>query len=213
MFWDKVSGAHTLVERTGAAPAMYRLMLTATGVGPGDAVLDVGCGAGTYMPPFRAAIGETGRLVGYDLATKMIARSKRRIADQGWANVEAHQADATTTDFGTECYDVAIAMYSLTAMPDYPAAIRRIHQALRPGGRLFVADVRLEPGGWTAPLVRFFRRLYRMLAGVDGADIRPALRETFGSVELWDPKRNAPTPDAPLPHWPPLVMLVATKHP
>lgn len=211
MFWDKVSGAHTIVERTAALPAMHRLMVTATGLKAGDTVLDVGCGAGTYLPLVREAIGETGRITGYDLAAKMVARSKRRIAVHGWDNVEVHRADATATDFGAECYDVVFAMWSLTAMPDSAAAIRRIHRALRPGGRLFVADVRLAPGGWTAPLVWLFRRLYRLLAGVTGDDIRPALRETFGSVELWDAKGNAPTEDGPLPHWPPLVMLVATK--
>lgn len=212
MFWDRVSGTHTVVERIpGAAKSMRRLMLTATGIGSGDAVLDVGCGAGSYFAPIRAALGDTGRLTGYDLAGTMIARARRRIAEQGWDNVEAHQADATTTDFGENVYDTAFAMYSLTAMPEYPAAIRRIHTALRPGGRLFVADVRLVPGGRAAPLIHLFRGMYRALAGVTGEDIRPALRAEFASVDLWDPHRNEPTA-ADLPHWPPLVMLVATKH-
>jgi hypothetical protein len=104
---------------------------------------------------------------------------------------------------------VVIAQYSFSAMPDIGAAVRRAHDALRPGGRLFVADVRLVPGGRTAPLVRLLRAAYRRLAGATGEDVLPHLVETFGSVTHvggdGTPVENAVRP------WPPLIMLVATK--
>jgi ubiquinone/menaquinone biosynthesis C-methylase UbiE len=209
--WDYVSGPSTVIERIpSATTAMHRAMLIATGIGPGNAVLDLGCGAGIYFSPVRAAVGRAGRLVGVDLSTAAVRRSRERVEREGWDNVEVHHADAATDDLGEARYDAVFAMYSLSAIPDYRAAIRRAHTALRPGGRMFVADVRLVPGGRAAPLIRLLRAIYRGLAGATGDDITPAIRETFRTVALWDPRVNETT-EASLPHWPPLVMLVATK--
>lgn len=210
MFWDTVSGTATLVERLPSMSTMHRLMLTAADIGPGHSVLDLGCGAGSYFTPVRTAIGDSGHLTGLDFAAKMVARARRRVAEASWANVEVIQEDATSADLGEDRYDAIFAMYSFTAMPDPAAAIRNAHRALRPGGRMFVADVRLVPSGRAAPLIRLFRGLYRVLAGATGDDIIPDIRATFGTVDIWDPNRNEPT-TAPLPPWPPLLMLVATK--
>jgi ubiquinone/menaquinone biosynthesis C-methylase UbiE len=208
-YWDRVAGTTTLVERIpGAATAMTRFMLTTTGIGPGDTVLDLGCGTGSYLGPLRAAVGAEGRVVGVDASAGMMRRATRRVEEQGWDNVELVFRDATTADLGTERFDAAFALYSLSAMADFPRVIRRVHTALRPGGKLFVADVRLVPGGRTAPLVRLFRAAYRRLAKATGRDVAPAIREVFDTVELPDGREFH---ERDLPHWPPLLMLVATK--
>lgn len=209
--WDYVSGPSTVVERVpSAVAAMHRAMIAATGIGPGSTVLDLGCGAGVYFPPVRATIGRSGQLVGVDLSPAAVRRSRARVEREGWDNVEVHHADAATVDLGEERYDAVFAMYSISAIPDYRAAIRRAHTALRPGGRMFVADVRLVPGGRAALLIRTLRAIYRRVAGATGDDITPAIRETFETVDLWDPRDNTTT-TAAQPHWPPLLMLVATK--
>ncbi len=68
--------------------------------------------------------------------------------------MEARVADATDpslpADLGPSRFDAAFAMYSISAMPDIAAAVALAYEALRPGGRLFVADVRLVPGGRAA---------------------------------------------------------------
>ncbi|GAB3455740.1 class I SAM-dependent methyltransferase [Actinophytocola sediminis] len=208
--WDYLSCTSALVERLPTIGAMHRAMLGATGIGPGDTVLDLGCGTGGYFAPVLAAIGDTGQLVGVDLSQASVRRARARIARLGWSNVAVEHADAATADLGDARYDAAFAMYSLSAIPDYRAAIRRAHTALRPGGRLFVADVRLVPGGRAAPAIWLFRALYRGLAGASGEDITPAIRDTFDHVDLWDPHDNRPVAMAQRP-WPPLVMLVATR--
>jgi hypothetical protein len=84
-----------------------------------------------------------------------------------------------------------------------------VHAALRPGGRLFVADVRLVPGGRAAPLIRLLRGTYRRLAGATGEDVLPHLLDTFGSVTHLG-SDGLPT-DRGVRPWPPLIMLVTTK--
>src|SRR5262245_55061821 len=42
----------------------------------GDAVLDVGCGAGSFFPSLRDAIGPEGRVVGIDNSPGMLRRAR-----------------------------------------------------------------------------------------------------------------------------------------
>ena len=207
-YWDRVAGMHSMVGRLPVAKQMHRLMLDTTGIGPGDTVLDLGCGPGTYLGPLRAAVGASGQVAGLDASPAMLRRAARLVARHGWDNVDLVTADAATADLGTERFDAAFALYSLSAMADFPAAIRRVHAALRPGGRLFVADVRLVPGGRAAPVIRVVRAAYRRFARATGRDVAPEIREVFGTVNLPDGRAFD---EAALPNWPPLLMLVATK--
>lgn len=208
-YWNRVSGTVSAVERMPGTSSMHRIMRTATGLRAGETVLDFGCGAGSFYKPLLATVGETGQVVGIDIAPKMIDRARERVDREGWTNVKTLLGDATTADLGSERFDAAFAMYSISAMPDIAAGVRTVHAALRPGGRLFVADVRLVPGGKAAGVIRALRWLYRGLAGASGDDVVPHLREMFDEVIVVDGRGERY--DRPLPHWPPLVMLVATK--
>lgn len=212
-YWNRVSGAHTWVERLPMVGDFHRIMRNATGLRAGETVLDLGCGAGSYFQPLRDTIGDDGRLVGVDIAPAMLARAEARVARAGWTNVETRLADATEPNLAAELgagrFDAAFAMYSISAMPDIAAGVALAHDVLRPGGRLFVADVRLVPGGRAAWLIRLLRGVYRRLAGASGDDIVPYLRGRFDTVTMID-DNGAPTERQPTP-WPPLVMLAATK--
>lgn len=212
-YWNRVSGSAELVERLPWAGEWPGIMRRATGLAEGEAVLDLGCGAGSFFRPLREMIGTDGHLVGVDVAPKMIARARARIEREGWTNVETRVADATDPDLpaalGPGRFDAVFALYSISALPDIAAGVALAHEALRPGGRLFVADVRLVPGGRAAGLIRFLRGVYRRLAGATGEDIVPYLRDRFDTVTMID-RNGAPTERQPT-HWPPLVMLVATK--
>jgi len=212
-YWNRVSGSTELVERLPWFGEWPALMRNATGLTEGETVLDLGCGAGSFFGQLREMIGADGELLGIDVAPKMIARAQARIERAGWTNVAARVADATDpelpADLGVGRFDAAFAMYSISAMPDIAKAVDLAHAALRPGGRLFVADVRLVPGGKAAWLIRFLRGAYRRLAGATGEDVVPYLRDRFDTVTVVG-RRGEPTERQPA-HWPPLVLLVATK--
>ncbi|MCI2422762.1 class I SAM-dependent methyltransferase [Saccharopolyspora sp. K220] len=210
-FWDLTSSAMGVAERLPTARTMHQAMRNATGLHPGAAVLDLGCGTGSYFEPLREAIGPEGRLLGVDSSPGMLRRARKRVHRHGWQNVDVQQADATTTDLGTAEFDAVFAMYSLSAMPDTAAATQRIHTALRPGGVLFLADVRLVPEGRAAGLVRLLRSAYRKFSHATGEDVVPHVRRTFGAIQTVD-HDGRPGPDE-LRSWPPLVMLTARKEP
>lgn len=150
----------------------------------GQSALDVGCGTGASLVALRESVGAGGRVVGIDYSPKMLAKAACRIREHGWSNVTVHHADAARESLGHNEYDAAIASFSFSAMPDVGAAVGFAHEALRPGGRLFVIDMRLLPAGHLVnrAAVRLMRGIYRATAGFTGADVIAELRNTFGTV-------------------------------
>ena len=61
---------------------------------PGQVVLDVGCGTGLSLALLRAAVGETGRIYGFDQSPEMLALARTRAASAGWHNVKLFETSA-----------------------------------------------------------------------------------------------------------------------
>jgi ubiquinone/menaquinone biosynthesis C-methylase UbiE len=162
----------------------------------GERVLDIGCGLGGMLVAMRKVVGDTGHAVGVDYSPRMVAKTRKRIRRHGWTNVEVRQADASRVPQGCEEFDAAVALTSFSCMPDVAAAVALAHEALRPGGRLFVFDMRLVGD---SRKVRLMRRFYRATAGFTGADVLAELRRTFATVVLL------------VPEHPMMTMVLATK--
>lgn len=177
--WDLASLTYYgLLERLG--PPLWDLAVKHLELRAGQAVLDIGCGTGATVQALRDAVGPDGRVVAVDYSPRMIAQVRKRVRHHGWTNVEIRQADASRTPQGHAEFDAAVALGSFSAMPDVRAAIDNAHDALRPGGRLFVFDMRLAG---TTTTTKFLRRAYRALAGFTGADVVAELRRAFATVE------------------------------
>lgn len=56
-------------------------------LGPGDTVLDVGCGTGLSFERLRAGVGARGRIVGIEQSHEMIEKARERVARHRWKNV------------------------------------------------------------------------------------------------------------------------------
>ncbi|MGH3319910.1 MAG: class I SAM-dependent methyltransferase [Streptosporangiaceae bacterium] len=168
----------------GAAP-VHELMFEHLNLRAGQSVLDIGCGAGGTLIELRGAVGAEGRLVGVDYSERMLADAKARVAERGWTNVELRRADATRESLGDAEFDVAVALSSFSAMPDVAAAVDHAWDALRPGGQLFVFDMRLVCTGaaWLRATTRLLRLVYRALAGFTGEDVVAELERKFEAVQ------------------------------
>lgn len=109
----------------------------------GDAVLDLGAGAG--MDVFLAAkqVGSSGRVVGVDLTERMveIARSALRDAGIEHATVERRRAPPLDVDGP---FDVITSNGVLNLIPDKEAVLDRLYELLAPGGRLVLSDIALS---------------------------------------------------------------------
>jgi SAM-dependent methyltransferase len=115
--------------------AHYARLRPATGVRPGDHVLDIGCGAGqTTRDAARAAA--PGHALGIDISAPMLERARELAAAEGLDNVAFEQGDAQVHAFAPERYDVVISRCGLMFFADPAAALRNIARAMRPGARL-----------------------------------------------------------------------------
>ena len=108
---------------------------------PGDVVLDLGSGSG--MDSFLAAlaVGPDGRVVGADMTDEQLAKARRLGAEAGIDNVEFRQGYIEDPPVDEGAFDCVISNGVVNLSPDKPAVFVAVARALRPGGRLALADI------------------------------------------------------------------------
>ena len=107
----------------------------------GARVLDVGCGAGFDCFVASHAVGPTGRVEGIDLTPEMVGRARHHLEEAGIGHARVQEASAEKLPFADASFDVVLSNAAINLMPDKPAVFREIQRVLRPGGKLYFADV------------------------------------------------------------------------
>ena len=123
-------------------------------IGPGEAVLDLGCGAGLDAMVAAQLVGPTGRVVGIDLSPEMLAVASAALAETPYTWVSFRQGEVEALPFPDTSFDVVLSNGVLNLVPDKPRAVREIYRVLRPGGHLQACDIGLvgdEPPPDKAP--------------------------------------------------------------
>jgi arsenite methyltransferase len=110
-------------------------------VEPGSVVLDLGCGAGTDLLIAAQMAGPTGRAIGVDMTSAMLAQARASALKLGLSHVELHESLIESLPLEAASVDVVISNGVIDLVPDKDAVFDEIDRVLRPGGRLQVADV------------------------------------------------------------------------
>lgn len=106
-------------------------------VGPGDRVLDIGCGTGqTTRQAARTAVA--GSALGIDVSAPAIARARELAQAEGLHNVTFECGDAQVHHLPRARFDLAISRFGTMFFHHPVAAFTNIGQALRPSGRLMM---------------------------------------------------------------------------
>ena len=113
-------------------------------IGPGEDVLDIGCGAGMDTLIAAQMTGETGTVTGIDMTPDMAAKGRRSAAEMGLSNVTIVDGSAERLPFGNASFDVVISNGVIDLIPDKDAVFSEIARVLRPGGRIQLADVTIQ---------------------------------------------------------------------
>ena len=110
-------------------------------VGPGDRVLDLGSGSG--MDSFLAAnaCGPTGSVVGVDMTQAQLSKATRLAEEAGFGQVRFREGYVEDPPVEAGTVDCVISNGVINLSPDKPAVFRAAAAALRPGGRLAIADI------------------------------------------------------------------------
>ena len=124
----------------------------------GGRILEVGVGTGISLPEYS----RTSRLVGVDLSEPMLRKAQERVAEFGLTNVESLAVmDAERLAFPDDSFDVVVAQYVVTTVPNPEATLDEFARVLKPGGEIvLVSRVGAEAGlrrafeHWFAPMAR-----------------------------------------------------------
>ncbi len=89
----------------------------------------------------------------------MLREARHRAESAGWANVDLVQCDVADYEFPGNVGGV-LSTFAMTMVDDYDGVIRRAAEALRPGGRLAILEMK-RPEGLPEWMVRFGAWLLR----------------------------------------------------
>jgi len=125
----------------------------------GGRILEVGVGTGISLPEYRW----TSRIVGVDLSLPMLRKAKARVKEHRLTNVDGLAVmDAQQLGFRDAAFDVVVAQYVITAVPDPEATLDEFARVLKPGGEIVLVNhLGAERGAratyerWFAPLARW----------------------------------------------------------
>jgi len=104
---------------------------------PPSRILEVGVGTGISLP----AYDRKHRITGIDLSTEMLKKARERQQRRGLSNVEdILEMDAGDLKFPDDSFDVVVAMYVLTVVPDPAQVMRELARVCKPGGEVILVN-------------------------------------------------------------------------
>lgn len=103
-------------------------------IGPGESLLDAGCGTGAVLAYFS---GANRSLAGFDVSEAMVRQASRRRALKG-AELRVASA-AKPWPFEAARFDAVIALAMLEFVPELDFALDEVARVLRPGGRALIS--------------------------------------------------------------------------
>lgn len=188
---ERFSNLETGQSATMDAPLVLELVANtcALHLKQGDSILDLGCGAGNFTLRVLQEVGPL-RCNLVDLSQPMLDRAEQRVLDAGATSVTACASDLRDLSFEDNSFDCILAgavLHHLREDEDWLTVFTRLHRWLKPGGRLYVADL----VDFDEPDVRelMWRRYGDYLEGLGGPDYR---QKVLDYIEQEDSPRSLP---------------------
>jgi demethylmenaquinone methyltransferase/2-methoxy-6-polyprenyl-1,4-benzoquinol methylase len=141
--FDRISGVYdgmNLAISGFQEPRWRKRIVAASGVGPGDAALDVACGTGKVTADLYRAVQPGGRALGIDFSAGMIEVARARSASQ-LEGLSFEQGDALNLPLEDDTFDAATIAYGMRNLADYRRGFEEMARVVRPGGRVVCFEI------------------------------------------------------------------------
>ena len=106
----------------------------------GEAILDIGCGAGVDSIIAAKLAGPSGAVTGIDLVPEMLARASENARLAGVDNATFQESSAEQLPFLDNSFKVVISNGVFNLVVDKVKALGEVYRVLKPGGRFMLAD-------------------------------------------------------------------------
>jgi predicted methyltransferase len=162
-------------------------IVAACGLESGDRIADIGSGTGLYLRPFSEAVGSRGRVRAVEIAPNFVRHLRRRLRNEGFANVEVIHSTERSTELAPSSVDLAFVCDTYHHFEYHEDMLASIRRALAPGGRLVIVDFERIPGQsrpWLLEHVRAGKAVVRREIEEAGFDFEdeveiPEFRENY----------------------------------
>jgi SAM-dependent methyltransferase len=136
--WERAADAYAR-HWHGPLAGLHAEVMAMAAPAPGEAVLDLACGAGVLSVAAAHAVGSVGRVLGVDLADAMVQAARLHASSQGLAQVEFARMDVERLALPDASFDLVLCALGLMYVPEPDAALHELRRVLRPGGRAVLA--------------------------------------------------------------------------
>jgi phosphatidylethanolamine/phosphatidyl-N-methylethanolamine N-methyltransferase len=149
--YDLVFGAVFERGRHAAIAAAERI---------GGRVLEVGVGTGISLPHYSRDL----KICGIDISEPMLRKAHERVGEHELSNVEGLWVmDAEHLEFPDASFDVIVAQYVITTVPNPEATLDEFARVLKPGGEIILVSRVGAEAGLRRSLEHWFQPAARKL--------------------------------------------------
>ncbi len=128
-YWNK----HQAIIEQMFAP-LSQALIEEAGIGPGQAVLDIGGGSGEPSLTIARAVGESGSVAYTDPAAGMVRSARAEGARRGLTNISFHNCPAERLPFPDHSFDAIVGRLSAMFFADALSGLREALRVAKPNG-------------------------------------------------------------------------------
>jgi SAM-dependent methyltransferase len=149
---EYVLGTHDAeVERLGLQHAVWRARALAAWqrarIGPGQRVLDVGCGPGYATMDIAGMVAPDGEVFALDRSERFLAVARAQAQARGITRIRFQQQELNDPLVTEGAFDAAWCRWVFAFVRDPRALLARIGAVLTPGGRIVIHEY-FDYGAW-----------------------------------------------------------------
>jgi demethylmenaquinone methyltransferase/2-methoxy-6-polyprenyl-1,4-benzoquinol methylase len=154
-----------MIMTAGVWRSWQRTFRRHAGIGPGSAVLDVGCGTAELSLLLAQMTEPGGTVAGIDISERMLEVGREKVGRSRFRDrIRLQQGDALALPFADGTFDAAASAFVMRNVSDLDGALREAARALRPGGRLAIMELSHPPAAIIrVPYLLYFRHILPLL--------------------------------------------------